>query len=352
MKRLKYMPVGEDITKQSKGGSFGSMIINDRESVHITYLGGGWPTNIGNAFIDLGSIYSLKKACPNSIIHFISDISGSEFEWHTGSINNCFMLTSKIQADYLVLSGTLLSRGFINRNGREIMQLLKSNENIKIIINGGGGSDYSKTEVSAVQKFLGDINPHAFISRDSVTFQNYQHCALYSHDGIDCGFFVSDCFTPAKLSLPEFIVLNFDDISKEKYVPKQADKMIIRTQHSVPTESLPTRLIPIYNRLISIFSSRLRYFYMPNTLISDIPDDYLNLYANTKATYSTRVHACVATLAFCNPAMLFAKTPRANLFDKVGASSIKEKLTYADMQKMSDEKSKHIKFLSKVIEQI
>jgi len=322
--------------------------IKHQEAVHIVYLGGGWPTNIGNAFIDLGSIYSLKMACPNSIIYFISDMPGSEFERHTGDIDNCFMLTSKIQADYLVFSGMVLSREFINLNGREILQSLKNNKNIKIIINGGGGRDYSKTEISVVQKFLDDINPHAFVSRDSVAFQNYQHCALYSHDGIDCGFFVSDFFTPAKLSLPEFIVLNFDDISKEKYVPKQANKMIIRTQHTIHIESLPNRLVSIYNRLVSIYG-RLRYFYMPNTLISDIPDDYLNVYANAKATYSTRVHACVATLAFGNPAMLFAKTPRANLFDKVGASSIKEKLTYANMQKMSDEKSKRIKFLSKVI---
>lgn len=33
-----------------------------RRKTTIVQCGGGWPTNIGNAFIDLGSMYTLNRA--------------------------------------------------------------------------------------------------------------------------------------------------------------------------------------------------------------------------------------------------------------------------------------------------
>ena len=78
---------------------------------------------------------------------------------------------------------------------------------------------------------------------------------------------------------------------------------------------------------------------------SDLPDDYLNLYGNCKATYSDRIHACVATLAFGNPARLYSKSERFLLFDRVGLSSIRDNIVSLDRGKIEKEKKKQIDFL-------
>ena len=85
------------------------------------------------------------------------------------------------------------------------------------------------------------------------------------------------------------------------------------------------------------------------TLISDIPEDYLNLYANAYATYSDRVHACIATLAFGNYARLYSQTPRAYLFERLGLGTIKRNILRLDEDKIKLEKSHHISFLKEII---
>ncbi len=38
--------------------------------MRILYYGACWPTNIGNAFIDYGSIYTIRTAVPNAKVFF------------------------------------------------------------------------------------------------------------------------------------------------------------------------------------------------------------------------------------------------------------------------------------------
>jgi len=40
----------------------------------ILFYAGGWPTNIGNAFIDYGSIYTIKTAVPNAEVYFAIEL--------------------------------------------------------------------------------------------------------------------------------------------------------------------------------------------------------------------------------------------------------------------------------------
>ena len=42
------------------------------KKINILHNGGGWITNIGNAFIDFGSIESIKQACSDTEIHLTS----------------------------------------------------------------------------------------------------------------------------------------------------------------------------------------------------------------------------------------------------------------------------------------
>jgi len=314
--------------------------------IKIVYFTNGASGNVGNPFIDMGSIQSLKMACPNSIIYTPSHMSKCIFYSYGKNLDSAFDIAPAIEADYAVFSGMMLNRVFVEIMNSTISKLIENNT--KLIINGAGGYGYTQKEVEIFRRFLKKYPPYAFISRDERSFENYNDLAEHSYSGIDCAFFLSDYFTPAKLNLPDFVIFNFDRYESKLHrflkliknesvfktpkiqIPEICNKLIIRTHHS-------SLRIP------------KKYFSAPNTLISDIPDDYLHLYANTKATYSDRVHACLATLSFGNPAMLFSQTPRALLFDKIGAYTIKEKLTYPDIQKIKEEKSKHIAFLSKVI---
>ena len=82
--------------------------------------------------------------------------------------------------------------------------------------------------------------------------------------------------------------------------------------------------------------------------MSEVPDGYLNLYKNTALNFTDRVHSAVASLAFGKPTRLFSKSKRANLFARVGAESVTEKITYINESKLVEEKEKLIEKLKAV----
>jgi len=293
-------------------------------------------------------------ACPDATVHFVSGMPQWFFDYNRKDLRNALELASLVKSDYLIISGMLLCDDLIKFFEPTISKIIKNGS--KFIISGGGGQTYSDKEVENCRNFLKRNPPYAFISRDEVSFKNYHDLAEHSYNGIDCGFFVADYLIPADLNLSDFVVFNFDESKPHKFlrlvkqvffsqkppaeIPEVSGKNIIRTHHSC---------WPIWrNGLINLGAANSN-FSAPNTLISDNPDDYLNLYARTKATYSDRVHACIATLSFGNPAMLSSVTPRSSLFNKIGADTITEKLTYPNMEKMKEEKEKYLEFLAKVL---
>jgi len=315
--------------------------------IKITYLGGAWPTNMGNSFIDLGSMQSLKMASPNASIFFASEMPQWFFYFSKKNPKKAINIASLINSDYLAVSGMMMCDEFIKLYEPVIASAIK--KGIKFIINGGGGEKYTSEEVQHFRSFLKRNPPYAFISRDEVSFNAYKDLAEHSFNGIDCGFFVSDYLNYTKLDLPDFIILNFDrspirqifNKIKINYSDLQ-NLSIINIHHSCwPSTS-------IVRNTINLFLSD-KYIYQQNTLISDIPEDYLQLYANTKATFSDRVHACIATFAFGHPAMLFSKTKRAFLFKRLGLETVQEKLTYPDMMKIKEEKIKQVQFLASIL---
>ncbi|MGB9614686.1 MAG: hypothetical protein ACPL3B_04240, partial [Fervidobacterium sp.] len=315
--------------------------------ITILQCGGGWPDSIGNAFIDFGSMYALKKAVGKSNVILSSNFPKSFLSRGFVSnrlrildfsildkTNNLLDVREIARPDYIVLSGEILSTDWIRlcvaRN------FFKSTT--KIIIHGGGGRDYTQQEFEVVRDFLRRINLYAFISRDERVFDEYKGIAQHSFNGIDCGFFARDYFNPITLDLPKYITLTFDKIEEPEF--KNEQRMIIRTHHAFWSQCGFLKKIAYYKR---------QNFSKKNTLISDLPEDYLNIYANTEETHSDRLHACVPTLAFGKPAKLYIKTPRATLFDRVNAGSVKNELTKPDLGKIEKEKERQIRFLSEIL---
>ena len=296
--------------------------------MRILYYGACWPTNIGNAFIDYGSIYTIKAAAPTAQVYIASQLPRWFFQNNSQDMKKSLDLAESMDIDYVVLSGMSLCDSFIDVQGPILKSLLS--RGVKIVFNGCGGENYSKTEVNNFSKFLESLHIKGFISRDNISYDHYKDCCPKSYDGIDCAFFLQEAFKPASLALKDYIVYVFDAIKEPKI---ENNRRIIRAHHScfgtVPKE----------------------WFKYKDTLISDIPEDYLNLFANAHAVYSDRVHACIATLSFGNYARLYSDTQRAHLFERVGVGDIGDKLVQLDMKKLQHDKKKQIEFLQGIFKE-
>lgn len=310
----------------------------------ILYCGFGWSTNIGNAFIDYGVEYSLSQACPEAQVHFVSNMPGwLKYKYGKGlsvfknKYENSFDLRTLIDADYCILSGALFSTLWFQMNKTFYDYLVNSKIRV-VIYGGGGGNDRKPDEKKEIREYLKKLNLHAFISRDHVSFESYADLANSSYDGIDCGFFVNNYFTPAKLNIEDFVIFTFDHINEPVIDCK---KKIIRLYHA------PWDL----GRLESLLKSpiKVRKLMLENDLISDFPLDYLNLYGNCDAVYSDRVHACVGTLAYGGKAQYFGKSPRSFLFERVGLHNIKSNLVEIDQDYLNKEKEKQLNFLAEIL---
>jgi len=286
----------------------------------ILYYGGCWPTNIGNAFIDYGSIHTIKTAVPEGTVHFASELPRWLFK------DKSVDLAELMEVDFVVVSGMNLCDEFLRNEGPVIKKLF--DRGAKIIFNGCGGATYRKEEIKDFRKFFEEIKICGFISRDGVAFENYKDCAPLSYDGIDCAFFLNEAFRPASLKIEDYVVYNFDSMREPRI---ESNKKVIRTHHSIGKSG-----------------RSIKYSIKQDALISDIPDDYLNLYAHAQAVYSDRVHACIAALSFGNLARLYSTTPRAYLFERVGAGEIREKLVKLDGERIQSEKNKQIDFLRRI----
>lgn len=321
--------------------------LGGNSEMRILYYGACWPTNIGNAFIDYGSIYTIRTAMPDAKIFFASELPRWFFKAKRENIDKSIDLAELMEIDFIVISGMNLCDEFIETQGPIIKRLSK--RGVKIVFNGCGGATYKKMEVDNFRKFLDSIEVSGFISRDEISYNNYKDYIPKSYNGIDCAFFLSDAFNPAPLTIKDFVIYCFDHMEEPDI--RGHNKKIIRTHHSC-SQFFTTINRGIFIRkrwpFIELRNANSSFLKHKDTLISDIPDDYLNLYANTYAIYSDRVHACIAALSFGNLARLYSTTPRAVLFERVGVGDIKEKLVRLDRHKLNMEKEKQISFLKEV----
>ncbi len=215
-------------------------------------------------------------------------------------------------------------------------------------------------------EFFSRYPPYILVSRDQYTYDNYKQFATRAYSGICAAFFVSDAHKPVEMDLENYLVFNFDTIAEPEF-------NIVDSQESC-SDSIEFNDIRLQIKHKSKFSLRGRNYKttlndykivrtihscMPfftlartktlfrkrNSFVSDIPHGYLNLYANTQGTFSDRHHACVATLAYGNPAMLFSKSPRSCLFDRLQVGEIRRKPVLLSKEKLDIEKEKEVDFL-------
>jgi hypothetical protein len=352
---------------------------------------GGWSGNIGNAFFNLGTQHVLSAAVPDSRVVLLSDQAAY---WRMGPFGyrtepaNSLRYWERLRPDYVVLQGSVLTEQFPRVWGSALRALQAAG--VKLLLVGVGYFDYSDREKAVCREFLSECRPYVLVSRDSETYDSLRGLAEHAHDGIDSAYFLPDVLQPVDADMPAYVVVNFDkgpepvlEVSAEpagthgpgqqralvefpfggrvwrasfpgararlgaclgKWYPyvlgplglagstqeKVGDYTIVRTDHQVNPILLG------------------KVFRGPNAFGGDIPYTYLNLYANAELTLSDRVHAVVATLAYGKPAMLFSKSGRARILERVGADTAALNPVRLDGLRLEAERQSEVDFLRAV----
>ncbi len=186
-----------------------------------------------------------------------------------------------------------------------------------------GGLNYDSKEEQIFGSFLQKVDPVLFISRDSLSYDIFSKYVKKSYKSIDCGFFLPYYYNLPELSYPDYSVITFDSI-KEINIDTQYKKVYC------------------HHKCINCPS---HYFNNSNIVISDLIEDYLILYKNCKETYSDRVHACVATIAFSNYAKLYNSSKRNLLFNEIGLNNITTELVKVDLNIIKNKRDELIYYL-------
>lgn len=311
---------------------------------------GSWPQNIGNAFFDLGARAILQQAVPEATfypmggaVHWMFNASS---KYQRGRISNRLddVLKRKhpptgnsieigqfAEVDLIVFAGMSMCREFVENNGKTFIDASK--RGVAILGLGAGGAIYDDDEALVFSDFLNNLSKSAIITRDDDTNDLFSGRIENMWSGIDCAFFLPDFYSPPRLAIDKYDVENFD-YEKTHPVINHAGRRVIYTHHD------------LWGPLSK------KYIEKPNTLVSDVPEDYLTLYSQVTETYADRVHACVASLAYGNRARLYSSTPRKALFSKVGAKNITAEVSSLDMSLLKTLKDKQITKTREMIEML
>lgn len=300
---------------------------------------GSWPQNIGNAFFDFGSMALVKLACPDAILYPV----GGAVHWmfnHSERLNsnplssdfprnlNSIEIGQICEVDLLIFAGMSMCSEFVENNGRTFVDASK--RGVAVLGLGAGANLYTEKDTRPFSAFFNELKRAAVLTRDTATYEIFKKTIDHIEDGIDCAFFLPNYYTPPKINLPKYDVVNFDGGPIPQGID-HGDRDIIYTHHDL-WGPLPSQ-----------------YIEKPKTLVSDVPEDYLTLYSQVSETHSDRVHACVASLAYGNKARLYSKTPRSGLFEKVGIQDICDKVCSVDMATLDKLKERQIHVVRNLI---
>jgi hypothetical protein len=351
---------------------------------------GGWSGNIGNSFFNLGTQDALSKAVPGARVELISDQAAY---WRMTPIGyrteprNSLRYVDHLRPDYVALQGSVLTEQFPRVWGRSLRILHSAGT--RLLLMGVGFFDYSERERDACRELLDECPPYVFVSRDHRTYAALSDLAAHSHDGIDSAFFLPDVFRPIETDLPPYVVVNFDkgpepgisvsrngargpcrkgarcirfEFAESQWTlafPRARDRLartlgtvypyllgpvgLAATSQERAGEYLVVRTDHQINPIIV-----RKVFRGPNALAGDIPQSYINLYAQASLTLSDRVHAAVAALAYGRSAMLFTRSGRAAILDRVGASDVTTRPVRLDLDLLEREKEDELGFLRSV----
>lgn len=340
----------------------------------IVYAGGGWVTNIGNSFYNLGALYALKAAGQGRPVHFMPDITAWMFE-----NADAYDPIGDVDADLWVFSGPRFSEGIVNY--APLFDQLRARGK-RIAFLSVGLWQYSEREWQLVSAFLENYSDMIeFVStRDRATFERAKLLGRPVFDGICCSMFLPDAVKVPRLDRPPYIVLNFPKANEPKVAADQRGNWLLEFPTSPPAsrgrwrglarrisrqfasatpargvgqsrvgefDILRTRSEPYQHSASTVFDRAAMHY-------SDLPTGYLSIYRSAEVVFTDRVHTAAATLVTGGTAQYFMTTERARdgrwlLLDRIGAADATIRPTRIATQAVADEKSNQLGFLRGMI---
>ena len=291
--------------------------------ISTIYFGGCWQQNIGNAFIDYGAMYMYEK------YNCIPYSEWSRFYFPQDRQKNYFNNFVDLKPKCLFFSGMVTCDQF-QIDQKEIIELADK-YNIPIILNGVGGERYDKSEVDNFRSYIKNHNFYALISRDKESLENYGDLFKHSYRGVDVAFFLPD--------IKKFNILNNID---KKYTVINDDNGFARdcTIFQEYKNGLNQNNLAYTSHWISNIQEK--DYVRQNSLLAEFPDEYIVLYAQSKITFSTRIHACIATLAFGGKTVFLYNSPRVRVLLNVGCENIENTPCAIDLEILTKMKNDHI----------
>lgn len=297
-----------------------------------------------------------------------------------GNPRNYVDFLQYLDVDYLVLQGPVMN-SWMQISWEETFKALRKSK-VKIILLSCAFFKFRDSEIAAVKSFLEEYPPHLISTRDDRTYDIIKSWLprVPKYNGIDSGFFLNRCVTPFRTK-PEkpYITVNFDrypeptisttpldpkrfnirsvELEGQSYylgVPKFLDRYAhkgkiigyfadLADRRKLPESLNNNAIVRPEHRFFPHVTHKI--YRQPNATASDEPWTYISIYANSQFTISDRVHACVATLTYGKPAMLFTPSPRAALFKRLGLSQIKERLVSLNLDHLEQEQEYQISWL-------
>lgn len=349
------------------------------ENPRVALVSGFWGQNVGNAFFNIGGKWILEQIFGSGQVEFVQDQPGYR-TFHNqlkGNPKNDVEFLRLLDLDYIVLQGPLLTVGLRHLWEPTLKEL--TSRGTKIILLGAAFFKFRDSEFQAAKAFLEEYKPALISTRDSESFKilSTWDLGIPLYDGMDSAFFAPKAFKPFKVADERYYAFNFDRYPEPTielgakmntsdfwfeadgtgwnlHTPNLVSKLAHRSKvqaylgHLLDRRKLPAEL---NGRLVIRPEHRTnphmtyKVYQHPNAVCSDEPWTYFTIYANSALTLADRVHACVATLAYGNPAMLFTPSPRAALFERVGAGDIKKHPVSLDMDWLEEERVKQVEWI-------
>jgi len=347
----------------------------------VALVSGFWAQNIGNAFFNIGGKWVLEQAFGQGNVQFIQDQPAYRtfYDQSKGVPQNYANLLHDLDIDFIVLQGPMMTSTF-RAIWEQAFKAFKQ-RGVKVILLGAAFFKYTPREIADVKSFLGEYPPAIISTRDAKSYEIIKDWVPQTYNGIDSAFFVPKAFSPLRFR-NEYMTFNFDrfpeptisfgkDASKSTgssfdfdnktwnlCIPAIQNKFSHKGKataylgHLLDKRKLPesidgTKIIRPEHRYSPHITHKI--YQHPNSFVSDETFTYFSVYAGTKLTLADRVHACVMTLAYGNPAMLFTPSPRQALFSRLGLTEIRNKPVVLDPEYLESERQAELDFLKNAI---
>lgn len=312
----------------------------------IGYVSGGWASNIGNAFYNLGMLHALRQVYGDGNVFALPDVAA--WVW---KVRRNFDPLRHVEIDLLLLSGPTLAHG-IEERYLEVFDAQVARGGRIGFVSAGAGT-YTTEERDEVLRFLDRYRGRVacLATRDSDTFALYRNADFPVHDGICGSMFLDEAVTVPALDHEPYVVFNFPRRLEPSIRMRPDGSVKIRRRLLTRRFQRRLRGMPVVRTQSAPYTrDPKRTFDRPDTFYWDTPEGFLAVYKSAQLVFSERVHTCAATLVLGSSAMYLPTSSRSRdnrraLLRRIGAGDIYDRPVQLNRPFIAGEKVELLRFL-------